>query len=99
MPHLRYGRDGGGVHVALGVPEIVSGLHVEPEHRAVAEELAEPDRRLGRYGMPLVDDAVEHLPRDAESLNIYHHAHAMRQEHSFAKDLAKELGLAMYAAS
>ena len=55
-------------HFALGVPEVVSPLHVEPNLGAVAAELAEAQRHGGRDGDRLGKNAVQRLPADAESL-------------------------------
>src|SRR5215210_7075792 len=53
---------------SLGVPKVVVLLHPEPEIRAVAAELADPERHFGSDPRLLSEDAVQGLARNAELL-------------------------------
>src|SRR5829696_2859408 len=53
---------------SLCVPKVVVLLHAEPEIRAVAAELADPERHFGRDPGLLSEDAVQGLARNAELL-------------------------------
>ena len=52
----------GDIHGALRNRQIVGALQVDPEVRAVAEQLAEADCHLGGDGLLLVEDVVQRLP-------------------------------------
>jgi hypothetical protein len=51
-----------------GLRQIVGELHPQPCFRGATKRLREPDRHLGADPRLAVDDVVERLPSDAESL-------------------------------
>ena len=62
------GLDGGDVHLALGVPNVVGALHPDPHASAVAKQLAQPDGDGRGDGLLLGQDIVQVLAGDAEAI-------------------------------
>jgi len=48
--------------------KVVARLRGEPQFRAVAAELVEPQRHLGCYGCALTQDGMKSLPRDSQKM-------------------------------
>jgi hypothetical protein len=68
---------------ALGMPGIVSGLHANPDSRAVAEQLAEPNRNGWRDWLALAQDIIEVLAGNTEKLRNLRLRLAGRGNHIF----------------
>ena len=58
--------NGGHVHFAGSVPCIIGALHPDPEQRLIAEQLGEAHGDLGTDRLPLGQDVVKMLARNAK---------------------------------
>ena len=63
------------------MPQIVGLLHPEPQTRAVAAELSDPDRHLRRHRRALGKDAMKRLSRHAEMPRRLRYRHLQRRQH------------------
>jgi hypothetical protein len=83
--HGRYPRYGFG-HGPLSLPEVACLLHRQPDARAVAAQLADPNRHLGRHGNRFGNQPMQRLARHAERLSDGGHAQAERRQNVLTQD-------------
>jgi hypothetical protein len=67
----RFGAEGwnlADVLVTLSIPGIVRGLHTDPNSGTIAEQFTQANCHSRRHWLPLAQNIVEMLARDAEKL-------------------------------
>ena len=79
----------GRVDVAARVPQVVRGLHIQPDGRIVSEHLANAYGHLGRDRLFFGKEVIKRLPRDAEMLGYRCLRQLERRENDIPKQLAR----------
>ena len=82
----------------LGMPEVVSLLHAQPESRAIPAEPAQAHRHLGADGGPSGEDAVQSLARHPKLQRGLGHREPQGGQHVLTQDLSRMSRAASWAA-
>jgi hypothetical protein len=56
----------GHIHITRSVPSVIGTLHPDPDQRFVAKQLPKAHRHLGTDGLPLGEDVMKVLARNAK---------------------------------
>jgi hypothetical protein len=77
------------IDIAGSMPEVMRSLHVDPNRRTTAQQLAQSNRHLGSNGLLLIQDVVKRLPRYAEVVGNCRLADSQRRQNDFSQNLAR----------